>query len=350
MEPSTQSEYRKTPLVSPDEPRAPMWQRVIRSAGTVYSWRDLWNESRMRSRRPYETCEQISFPSNPNKLTHTRIRWPTHSSREGFRLFGSDLRVGLGRFVQVVAAEIPQPYPGVILFEVQVKNRTFDIAIDFRDYSDVIQDGALDRAAVYFKMQFRRGGYADLRYDLEKLVPGGYVTSSPATYSYIRSLRALADKSTKPLEVYGRFGLRYSRETRERAIGLLRAQTQFRYEGGAGRVHYSRTLTEMSQSQVCLDLPGNGDFCMRLVDYFSIGACVVGPPHGTVLHVPLEDTKHLAYCKSDMSDLVALCSYYLENHDAREKLVRNTRLYFDRFLHRDQLAAYYLQQVLKVVG
>lgn len=350
MESSAQKKNRKTPLMTTDEPRAPIWQRLVRSAVGGYSWLDLWNEWRLRSLRPYATREPISFPPDASKLRHTRISWPAHSPWEGFRLFCPDLRVGLERFVPVAEAEIPQPYPGVVIFQVRVSERTFEVAIDFRDYAEVIQQEALERVVVYFKMQFSREGYAGLGRDSGKILPGGYVTSSPATYSYIRALRALADKSTKPWDVYGRFGLRYSRETRERAIRILRAQTQFKYYGGAGRVRYSRTLTEMSHSQVCIDLPGNGDFCMRLVDYFSIGACVVGPPHRTVFHVPLEDRKHLAYCKSDMSDLVELCNFYLENREARESLLRNTRLYFDRFLHRDQLAAYYLQQFLKLTS
>ena len=350
MDSPTQSENRIPPAVTPDEPRAPIWRRLARSTGRAYSWLDLLNEWKLTSRRPYTSSEPISFPPDPTKLGHTRIQWPVSSPREGFKLFCPDLRVGFERFVPVTQIEIPQPYPGVAIFQVQVHDRTFEVAVDFRDYAEVIQQEALERVAVYFKMQFSHAGYADLGRDSGKLIPGGYVTSSSATYSYIRSLRVHADKSVKPWEVYGRFGLRYSRETRERAIKILQAQNQFRYHGGAGRVRYSRTLTEMCQAQVCIDLPGNGDFCMRLVDYFSIGACVVGPPHRTVFHVPLEQGKHVAHCKSDMSDLVAICSYYLENREAQETLVQNTRLYFDRFLHRDQLAAYYLQQILKVTG
>ena len=350
MEPSVQNENRTTPLVIPDEPRAPIWRRLISSASRGYSWRDILNEWKLRSRRPYASPEPISFPPDTNKLRHTTIRWPVSSPREGFKLFCPDLRVGFERLVPVTRIEIPQPYPGLAIFQVQVRDRTFEVAVDFRDYAEVIQQEALDRVAVYFKMQFSQAGYADLGRDSGKLIPGGYVTSSPATYSYIRSLRVLGDQSVKSWEVYGRFGLRYSRETREKAIKILQEQNHFTYQGGAGRVRYSRTLTEMCQAQVCIDLPGNGDFCMRLVDYFSIGACVVGPPHRTVFHVPLEQGKHIAYCKSDMSDLVALCSYYLENREAQAALVRNTRLYFDRFLHRDQLAAYYLQQILKVLG
>ena len=322
----------------------------MQSAGRIDVFRDLWNEWRSRSVRPYTTPEKISFPLDNTKLSHTRIVWPARSPWENARPFGGHLRVGLERFVAVEHADIPQPYPGLVLFQAQYKDRKFDLALDFRDYLDVVQEKALKQVTLYFKMQYRRTGYGALGRDAGKLIPGGYVPSASAIYFYIESLRSMADRSARTFDVYGRFGLRYSREIRQKAIDLLRAQNQFRYEGGGQRVRYSRTLAEMARSRVCIDLPGNGDFCMRLVDYFGIGACVIGPRHRTTLHVPLEDGKHIVYCKDDLSDLVSLCGYYLDNKEAQRAFRRNTRLYFDRFLHREQLAAYYLQHVLKFLG
>lgn len=324
----------------------PLWRRALEQLASINTWRDLVNEWSLRSSNAYVTPEPISFSLPTEKLRHVSIRWPARSPWPGTFPFGNDLRVGLTRFAPVHATEVPQPYPGVILFQVQIRDRTFDVSADFRDYPDVIQEEALQQSVVYFKMQFSREGYRVLGDDANKILPGGYVTSGSKAYSYMQSLRSRSNNS-KDFEVYGRFGLRYSRDLREKAIRALQTQTQFRYQGGARRVRYSRTLTEIKQSRVCIDLPGNGPFCTRLVDYFSVGACVVGPPHGTTFHIPLESGKHLAYCKQDMSDLVPICTYYLENKEARENLIRNSQLYFDRFLHRDQLAAYYLHEILK---
>ena len=80
----------------------------------------------------------------------------------------------------------------------------------------------------------------------------------------------------------------------------------------------------------------------------AVGACVIAARHRTALHVPLVDGQHIVYVKDDLSDLVDLCRFYLENDDAREALCHNSRSYFDKYLHRDQLAAYYLHSCLKL--
>jgi len=64
------------------------------------------------------------------------------------------------------------------------------------------------------------------------------------------------------------------------------------------------------------------------------------------MHVGLEDRKHLVYTGDDLSDLVPLRDYYLEHSAEREQISDNARKYFDSYLHREQLAAYYLNQCL----
>ena len=70
--------------------------------------------------------------------------------------------------------------------------------------------------------------------------------------------------------------------------------------------------------------------------------------HHTALHVPLEEGKHIVYVKDDLSDLIDLCRFYLDNSASREDLRQNSRAYFDKYLHRDQLAAYYLYSFIKM--
>jgi hypothetical protein len=82
----------------------------------------------------------------------------------------------------------------------------------------------------------------------------------------------------------------------------------------------------------------------------AVGACIIGPPHRTTMHVPLEDRRHLVYTKEDLSDLVDLCGYYLENRDERLALRAQSRLFFDRYLHREQLAAYYLNRAVNLLA
>ena len=70
----------------------------------------------------------------------------------------------------------------------------------------------------------------------------------------------------------------------------------------------SQHLMDIAASKVSVDLPGNGPFCFRLLDYFAVGCLYRGcPPHRT-------------YVKDDLSDLVDVCRYYVENEEARQAM------------------------------
>jgi glycosyltransferase involved in cell wall biosynthesis len=190
-------------------------------------------------------------------------------------------------------------------------------------------------------MQYALGGYGR-----PHLVPGGYVPADPALYTYLGRLRALRDRRDYAHDVYGRFSLDYAPAVRQRAHELLSRQPHFQYEGSLQRVRYSRFLREVARSRICIDLPGNGDFCFRLIDYLAVGACIIGPRHGTALPVPLIEGEHIIYAKDDLSDLVDLCRQYLADDERREAISRNARRLFDDHLHRRSLAAYYLHTIL----
>ncbi len=70
---------------------------------------------------------------------------------------------------------------------------------------------------------------------------------------------------------------------------------------------------------------------------------MIAPQHNNELHVPLIDRENIVYVRNDLSDLIDLCRFYLEDDGAREALVRNSKSFFDKYLHRNQLAAYYLR-------
>jgi hypothetical protein len=146
--------------------------------------------------------------------------------------------------------------------------------------------------------------------------------------------------------VYGRFGLQFATEVRSKAITALRAQQRVKFFGGDQKVGYKAFLMEIARSRICLDLPGNGPFCFRLVNYLAVGACIVSPPHLTVLPVPLEDRKHIVYTRPDMSDLVDLCEQYANDAAARESVMQASRDYYRRHLYWQSLANYYLRTML----
>src|SRR5262249_11358000 len=153
----------------------------------------------------------------------------------------------------------------------------------------------------------------------------------------------------------GRFGLRYEAELRRRAFETLSARDDFRYVGSlfphAGApektVSFKRYLLEISRAKVCVDLPSNSDLTFRFVEYLGVGSCVVGPPHRVRLPVAVEDGEQVVNCARDLSDLGDVCSELVHNKHERKRIAQNARVYFDRYLHRRQLAAYYLFEISK---
>ena len=286
---------------------------------------------------PASEPAQLTWQLDHGLLREAAIVWPAVYEWAPFRNWGDQLRTALSRFVPTSIGDVPQPYKGVITFTLTHRNRRFRVNVEVSDYLD-LNEAAYDDADLHFKMQYRLEGYGER----ERLLPGGYLNNHPDIYAFLPRLRALRDGGDPLYDVHGRFGLSF--EARRRAIAILSSSSAFRFLGGQTKVRYGSFLREVARSRICIDLPSYSPITFRLIDYLAIGCCVIGPPHTARLHVPLEDRTHLVYCKPDYSDLEELCCHYLERDDERRRLVENSRRFFDRYLYRDQLAAYYLNQ------
>ena len=277
----------------------------------------------------------LSWPIDHALMSEVRITWPSTYEWKPFRHWGEPLRLALSRFAPTSLGEIPQPYQGVITFYLGHRGRKYRVNVEVSDYLDLNED-AYDHADLHFKMQWRLEGYGDR----PRLVPGGYINNHPNIYAFLPRLRTLRDSAPALYDVHGRFGL--SVESRVKALEILSASRAFQFLGGQRKVPYGSFLREVARSRICIDLPGYGPLAFRLVDYLAIGSCVIGPQHLSRLHVPLQDRVHVVYCKADYSDLEELCVHFLQREDLRQTLVANSRSFYDAYLHRDQLAAYYL--------
>lgn len=271
------------------------------------------------------------------------LEWPERYAWPPAGTWVEPLLDGLSRLVRIERREREQAYRGIVLIGVQRGSRGHEVALDYGDRHEINEEAA-KRCAAYFKMQHLEGGYGR-----SNVVPGGYVPGSSAIYRYLRPLRALADRREYRYDVYGRFGLSFASDLRRRAVRLLSDERAFAYHGSLRPVMYSQYLREIAKSRVCIDLPGNGDLCHRLVDYLAIGACVVGPRPRTTLHVPLRDGQHVVHVREDLADLVERCAEYVEDADAREARRAAAREFFDRYLHTDQLSGYYLHRMTELI-
>jgi len=309
-------------------------------------WRDYLNEFRWSLGKDYQSPATASFSVEPARLQGLVIRWPNTYEWATASKFLDDLLIGMQGLVRVEKVELAQPYHSAIIQAVY-DGATYDIALDYTDIMDRIENECLSRCRLYFKMQSRASGYDASEYETTKIIPGGFINGDTKVYKFLPHVRRIASSQPALYDVYGRFGLDFAKETRSKAVRLLNEQQGFRFEGGLKKSRYSRFLQEVARAKIGIDLPGNGPLCFRLVDYFAVGACVIGPRHEALLHVPLEDRKHIVYTKDDLSDLVPLCAYYLEHDEERKAIGRNAREYFDSYLHRDQLARYYLHHILR---
>jgi hypothetical protein len=306
------------------------WQNVVLEAGAA-----------VRSLPLPPVVAAPPWPLDHERLSGLRVRWPrvTRPAVDGRMLL--PVRHAVGRHVRLELAHIPQPVSSVVLIEVVDGNRAHRVAIDLHDLSSFRDEELVRSCLVYFKMQHRIGGYG-----IPQVVPGGYLTDKGTIYWYLPYLRRLRDRKAFSCDVYGRFGLRFNAELRRRAVETLSAQQRFAFRGGLRTVPRPSFLKEMARSRVCIDLPGQGAFCYRTISYLAVGACIVGTRPKNELPAPLIDRVHMAFTRDDQSDLMDLCEYYIENDDARERMVTATRRFFDRYLHADSLAAYYLHTCL----
>ena len=276
-----------------------------------------------------------------------RLKWPAEQPHPGARFWANQVLSGLRANGARIAFDDVAPRGSAVRVRVEDGGAAHIVAFD-NDDSPEIEEAVADDVLLYFKTQYREGGYGR-----SNVVPAGYFLANVNAYRVLPLVRALRRVGRFRYDVYGRFGLRYGgAEIRRRAYELLSARRDFRFEGslfrypgGPDKVPYRTYLFEIPYAKVCVDLPGAGDFTHRLVDYLAVGACVVRPAPSVRLPAQLVDGEHIVYCASDLSDLADVCAELVRDDEERERIARNAREFFDRNLHRDQLGAYYVRQI-----
>lgn len=279
------------------------------------------------------------------ELDGIQIRWPAILWGRYAWSWVEPLYYGFRERVSVTVVDIPQTLKGDVVVEVCRGAHVIRVGINCADDPDRIHLGTAEAGLdLEFKMQYRNEGYGS-----RNIVPGGYIGNSMLMDWYARRPRRVRERNEFLWDVYGRFGANFAGEVRARAVRLLDEQRRFRFYGGLRKVSFPKFLGEISRARVCIDLPGNGPFCFRLVNYLAVGACVVSVPHATSMPVPLVDRRHIVYTKPDMSDLVELCERYVNDESARESVRRAGREYYRENLYWRSLADYYLRTILKAL-
>jgi hypothetical protein len=309
-------------------------RRTLTLAQDPVAWQAMIAQQAWRLRG---ACPPVCDPPQLANPPST-IFWPTEYQHFNAARFVQPLREGLGALIDTQPRAIPQPYEGIVLLDIHHHDKISSVAIDYYDLP-IINNQCLDEIVLYFKMQHQRSGY-----DNPKILAGGYVAGKHSLYQHYCRLRTLK-KRVPQHDVYGRFGTRFSADIRRRAVAILQEQRQFQFTGGTSLALYMQSLREAARALVCIDMPGNGPFCYRLVEYLAIGCCVVAPRHAGIMHADLRDREHIVYYKDDLSDLADLCAHYVENDQARAAVAANAARFFDEHLQPIQLASYYLRLI-----
>jgi len=287
----------------------------------------------------------LTWPITEEMKARVRIRWPVriNPGRPSLEDALGMIKSGIAAHVPIEHADIPQPAGGVVLFHVLDRGSTRRVVIDTDD--QLILNDSVDESDVYFKMQYLKGGYGR-----PHVRPGGYVSLQPALYKYRWRWRRLRERASPAFDVYGRFGTAPEKQDiRRDAIARLSAHERFRFSGGSGAVWWGEYMDEICRARVCLDLPGRGEICYRLVEYLAVGACVIGPDLMAELPVPLESGVHLLRVPRSLDGLVDGCEQLLGDGSLRDSISRSAEEYFDRYLALEQLGAYYLDALWRTL-
>lgn len=289
--------------------------------------------------RPPRYQDRAPLSWSPTGAEKLAIGWPEVISWKSDARWMDVIRRGIHGHARVGTTPLEQPWRGIVTMLVSAGGPPTRAVIDYNDDVALNHD-ALESSRVYFKMQYTRRGYDD-----ERVIPGGFPPFISSLFAMLGALRRDRDRKAFDHEVSGRFTLGYS-ELRDRAVQALHGQSAFEFTGDPRPVRYSAYLRETARSKVCVDLPGRGPFCFRLVDYLSIGTCIVAAPHDALMHAPLVDGEHLVYARPDVDDLVGVCARLVEDDAERERLAAGARDYFDRYLTPRQIGAYYVARLL----
>ncbi len=277
-----------------------------------------------------------SWPIPPDIRERLRVRWPARYCWAHIGALADRIKTGIAAHVPVELVEIDQPLGNVVLLEVAGLGGTGRVLIDCDDRSLLHEDGT--HVDLCFKLQYSREGYGS-----PHVVAGGYVCPQPALYRYRSNWRALRECRPPDIDVYGRFGAAPEKQdVRARALALLGAQDRFPFRGGAVAVWWGEYMDEMCRARVCVDLPGRGELCYRLIEYLAVGACVIGPELENQLPVPLESGVHLVRTPRNLDELLDACERLLAEPERRAAIGRSAGEYFDRHLALEQLGAYYV--------
>jgi len=142
---------------------------------------------------------------------------------------------------------------------------------------------------------------------------------------------------------------------RVKALDLLSDQFDCKANGTERNQKFSKYkrkgefyLQELARCKIVLNFRGGGWDTMRYWEVPAIGSFMISQRPQFVIPQNFEHEKHVVFCQDDLSDLIELCEYYLENETAREQIATNGKNHLLQY-HTDVKRAEYIIQTIRSV-
>lgn len=148
-----------------------------------------------------------------------------------------------------------------------------------------------------FSFDFDRFDFSNIRLQLKYDVSFWAVESDPIR---TKALEILEDKFDCKLN------------------GTIRSQSFKKYQR-KGEAY----LNELKACKIILNFKGTGWDTMRYWESTGIGRFMISQRPKIVIPDNFRDGKEIVFCKDDLSDLIDLCKYYLQNEEERETIAMN---------------------------
>lgn len=290
----------------------------------------------------------VDHPWNPNYNLPLR-HYPRNLGHRGFS--PPRIRADFGSFdLVVVGAAKPRCFQKYLNIVGRIPPSVPVVLIDGGDRPEVGGDlKRLDGWELYLEAVKRRP--FDLVFKREMVEGKSYPERTfplPFSFNYDR----LPGRLPSCLRYQVSFWAVESNPVRTKALALIEDKFDCRANGTVRDQVFSkykrkgkRYLEELASCAVVLNLPGAGWDTLRYWEVPALGRLMISMRPRIAIPDNFVDGKEIVFCRDDLSDLVELCQYYLENPEKREAIARAAAAKA-RERHSDEARARYMLEIL----
>jgi hypothetical protein len=158
--------------------------------------------------RPRRAPAALTWRLSEADRARLTVTWPTRYQWAPAGGIVETLRDGLRSLGVLRSDATAQRHSGAVMLECVVDGARRLVGLDMSDYPDLINEQALEQSDLYFKGQFREGGYG-----IEKILPAGYTVTGRDFYRYYVPFRERY-RGRRQVDVVARFGFRFQETIR----------------------------------------------------------------------------------------------------------------------------------------